>query len=898
MNAFLILSALTVFQVDPWCNKPFLPSADPAGGIVVTNGISFAAAQGEFEAVSFVVRPDEDVAEVDVVASDLVGPGGAKIPAAAADVASVKVWFRPGGRWNTSWSGDLSHPVPINNLILHDDTLVKVDWEKKINYLRADYPDGLTYLNMRGWRPTHFDHDLEPVKDAPKFVPFDLKKDFRQQYLVTWKVPKDAKGGDYAGTLSLVSRPKGAAEKTLKTFKLALEVYPFALPRPRTHYDTREPYVSYWMGAPSLGGLLSGGYRLDRAEKKLRAIYRNMAEHNAINLSGVGTLGVDSTDDYALRTLLIARQEGLCADGLINGSAFDMGAAFVWNPGGKVRSPEKEPEDYKKSLDGFRSIIQRQNAILDKYLGHHRCYYQSLDECTSWINRASYGYWNIIHELGSRTWTDSGEVSMCGVFTDMNDAPADISPTLAWKWRASGAKSVTYSATFTGPENPDVWRRNKGIRFWYADFDGQHEYDFFDGGKNRWNDFIYYCRYCQFGIVYWTMDGLVSTLAWEAVRESLDDIRYFSLLRLRAEAALKSSDAATRKLGREALVWQDGIDPEYVVDLNAHRRETADWIKRLVAKAGPQPADVDTELPPPATLPPDSRWQKVPKPSAGAKAVFDYAEGMVSGNRYDLALAALEGLLADEATSSPDCVRAAVRMAELHARLKERPAAVAVLDRALALDRLSKADLCKLNLKRGATLMAPMKFEEEFTAEQLAAARASIDKGLKSVKPSADDAGEGDRADAIGQLMRGYLSARDWQKAVDYAEARAKDAGLSDPHRADLLVSLGEAYNGQKEWTKALGAFKRAHTANGSESGAFLRRVLNPEAYAAEMAKEYELAVSCKMKTMKFYDPVDDVDKIKVIKNDVARLSKLSRKNLKTNESFEQDSDGEISLDE
>ena len=56
------------------------------------------------------------------------------------------------------------------------------------------------------------------------------------------------------------------------------------------------------MGSPSLEGLLAEGHRLDRAEKKLRAIFRNMAEHNAINLSGVGNLKVDSMDDYGLRT--------------------------------------------------------------------------------------------------------------------------------------------------------------------------------------------------------------------------------------------------------------------------------------------------------------------------------------------------------------------------------------------------------------------------------------------------------------------------------------------------------------------------------------------------------------------------------------------------------------------
>ena len=203
MNMLAILAALTVFRVDPWCNVPFLPDADPAGG-VVTDAIDFAAAKGEIEAVSFVVRPDADYEKVDVVPSDLTGPGGATIPASAADVALVKVWFRPDSRWNSSWSGNQAKPTLINNLVLHDDALVKVDFENKINYLRGSYPDGPVYLDMSHTDlQTHLNNDCEPIHDAPKFVPFDLRKDFRQQYLVTWKVPKDAKPGEYKGTIDL-----------------------------------------------------------------------------------------------------------------------------------------------------------------------------------------------------------------------------------------------------------------------------------------------------------------------------------------------------------------------------------------------------------------------------------------------------------------------------------------------------------------------------------------------------------------------------------------------------------------------------------------------------------------------------------------------------------------------
>ena len=902
MNTIAILAVLTVFHVDPWSNKTFLPDADPDGG-VVADSISFAAAQGEIEAVSFVVKPDADYEKVDVVPSDLIGPDGAKIPASAADVSLVKVWFRPGGRWNSSWRGNQAKPEPINNLVLHDDALVRVDWKNKINYVRGESPDGPYYMDMSHTElKTHMNNDCEPIRDAPKFVPFDLKENFRQQYLITWKVPKDARAGAYSGTVALTSPSRSAA---LFTLRLNLEVYPFALPRPRTHYDTREPYVSYWMGSPSLAGLLSNGHRLDRAERKLRAIFRNMAEHNAVNLSCVGDLKSESTDDYALRTLLIARQEGLCADPLINGSAFEQWGDFVWVPGGKPRPPEEAPEDYRKSLEMHRARIVAQSRVMDKYLGHHRCYYQSADECGYMTNRRSYGYWSIIHELGGMVWTDYADPRLNGVFVDMNDIPAHNDHEDAWRWRRGGAKAVTYAATFTGPENPDLWRRIKGIRLWYGDYDGQHEYCFFDGRANRWNDFVRYDRYCQFGIVYWTIDGLVSTLAWEAVRESLDDVRYFTLLRLRAEAALKSSDAATRRLGREALVWQDGVDPEYVIDLDAFRRETAGWIKRLIAAVGPQPEDRDTELAPPAEIPPDSRWEKVPKPSDGAKAIFAYAEKMAGKDgstqrgegRYDLALAALGGLLGDESAETPDRVRAALHMSTLHSDIQERDEAVAALEKALAIKDLASVERGKLLLKRVNALMTNAKFEEKYTVEQLDVASGAIAEALKFSGIREDE-----RAAAIYKMTRGYLGAKAYEKCIAYAEARLEDTKLSALHQSDLHITIGEAYNYLGEWEKALKAFKEAHRVfNNDKDKTFRRKILILEAKAAEMAKDYNLAVWCWTELIPAYSAEEEKDYIKAAKGNVVRLQPLARKNSKISMGSLDDDDsddGVISLDE
>lgn len=872
MSLSVLLAALTVFRVDPWSTVPFLPDADPAGG-VVADALSLMAARGEFEAASFVVKSDADVPNVDVVVSALAGANGATIPADAADVASVKVWFRPGGRWMSWWRGDQAHPAPINNLVLHDDGLIRVDWTNKVNYLRVDYADGVEYLDVtQREQDPPFNDGLEPVRDAAKFVPFDLKADFRQQYLVTWKVPKDAKAGVYKGTVALVSRPKGGAAKTVKTLGVTLGVYPFALPRPRTHYDTSAPYFSYWMGTPSLERLVKESRRLDTAERKMRTILRNMAEHNA-DLREFGELTVDSTDDYALRSLLIARQEGMPTDVLNNGAAV-MGGNFIDNRSGPELVPEEHPEEYAKLLAEFRARMKTRNAILDKYLGHHRSFYNNSDECSYQTTQRGYGFWNIVHEFGGYTWTDYGNPYQCAAFTDINDIPNGCDHKTAWQWHGGGegGRVVTYAGPFTGLENPDVWRRTKGLRYWYADYDGLDEYLFMD--NNRWNDFIQKDRYCRFGIIYRTVDGLVSTLAWEAVREGLDDVRYCTLLRRQAQRALASKDAATRRLGREAFVWQDAQDPELVLDLDAFRRETAKWIMRLTAKVGELPADPDGSLPPPATIPPDSRWQKIPTAADGAAALFAYAEKTSRDeSRDDLALEALGRLLADAKTTRDDFVQATLLAAKIHVGLLDRAAALQVIDKAIARRDVTGTMRGRLLLARVRALTTNVKCMEKYTDAQLAEARKAVLQALKQSGLSGKD-----RYEAIAATVRAHVSGGAVEQGEQFLEERVKDTKLDDDDKSDIYATIAEGWRLAKEWKKALKAYDEAHRLHKSlKDKCFQRRVLPGEAQVAENAKDYVRASTCWQKLIPLYSD-EETDYKKRAQGHVQRLQPLVSK--------------------
>lgn len=143
------------------------------------------------------------------------------------------------------------------------------------NYLRIDYPEGTRYVCVSENTKGDFNDDLEPVRDAKSFVPFDVEAGRYRQYWLTLRVPADAKPGAYCGRIAFVSdgRDVGGLD-------LALEVYPFTLPTPRTRRDPAKEFFVWMMNHDTLDCHYRQGKDLSAAVRKVYGIYRNMAEHN------------------------------------------------------------------------------------------------------------------------------------------------------------------------------------------------------------------------------------------------------------------------------------------------------------------------------------------------------------------------------------------------------------------------------------------------------------------------------------------------------------------------------------------------------------------------------------------------------------------------------------------
>ena len=165
-----------------FCYVNAVPGKDEVG-----KPVAFAAAQGQREHAVLGLYPLAEVKDVTVTISDLTGPGGAKVPAAAVEVRKIRNFLKRQGR------------TRVGSLL---------PWLLQ-NFKSVDIAPGIT----RGlW--------------------------------LTLTVPADAAAGEYAGTLKVGSGDKSAS------VPIKVTVYPFALDKitdiSMSATGARPPVPLYW----------------------------------------------------------------------------------------------------------------------------------------------------------------------------------------------------------------------------------------------------------------------------------------------------------------------------------------------------------------------------------------------------------------------------------------------------------------------------------------------------------------------------------------------------------------------------------------------------------------------------------------------------------------------------
>ncbi len=510
-----------------------LPDLYPVDGRLAGT-LDIVAAQGEFEPASFVVYPKKNVDKFELKASALKSRDGGTIPADALDLKLVKIWYQCGAGWFGFMADPLARTL-TPELLVNDEKLIYVDTETQDNYARYSNADGSIHYE---WISADFmvtDYKftnmvrIAMLNDADTLQPTVLNKDEFKQFMVTAKVPKDAKAGIYTGTIDMI-----ADGQKIGTIPVQVGVLPFDLPDARTNYDIEKPFLLTLYG--------TGG-----AQDHER-ILQNLVDHNARNIAGFPDVN-PSNEAKFVKEIELAKKVGASLRPLFSGPSVHH--AFY---GTKPLTPEQQAE-----LNALQDRLNAAAAMTKKYLGHSDFYCYGRDEGGYDTIKAERRTWRAAHAAGAKVRVSAHNHKKMLYpldFMIMPRMPSKVRSEYVAKFHEAHPEGLVgwYADPHSGPENPDYFRRIHGLMAYKAGYDVSSNYTWY---RNDWNDFAiaYESNYRGIIMVYAISDRILDTLAWEGIREGIDDIRYATKLKQLAYAAEKSADADVKHLGRRALAF-------------------------------------------------------------------------------------------------------------------------------------------------------------------------------------------------------------------------------------------------------------------------------------------------------------------------------------------------------
>lgn len=536
------------------------------------------AAQGQFEAASLVLYPFAGAAKVELTVSELVGKNGT-IPAAAVDLKIIKMWYQAGTAWYSYYADKTGRDL-VPELLLNDENLVKVDRTRKENYLRVDYPvpRGSEYVWISN--PANiditFNDNTEPVRDATTLQPFSLTAGEFKQIWLTFEAPQSAEG-HYTGKISVLidGKPKGV-------IPIEVRVLPFQLPEPKTNYDlARDFYTSIYTHSGLTGdqckkngggqaACYNGGWEV--AKKRLLNEYVNMRRHN---LMYPQIRSLAPGDEAALaETLELYKKAGLKTD-VIFGAIPGYNHAYSSSLEVRNNPLEKQPAPLALMYQVDTAL-----EIVRKAVGPATVYCVGADEPSMARLVSERKPWKYIHDRNLKTYNSASEAHLnyAGYNEDFVNYGGHYSREASEQWHAFGARISSYANPHTGPENPDFSRRTNGLDLYKANCDGTNNFIL---NWYTWNDFNNEDENIRgLNLIYPGIDAPIDTMAWEAYREAIDDVRYATLLKQLATQAIASGKTESAYQGRMALQWLALLDTK-TCDLNAVRLEMIAIILKL-----------------------------------------------------------------------------------------------------------------------------------------------------------------------------------------------------------------------------------------------------------------------------------------------------------------------------
>ena len=515
-------SDLVYYSVPALSNVQYLPDQYPVDGTALCP-LDIVMCRGEFEPGSLLIYSAKDMDKVQLTVTDLKSKDGKVIPKADVDLKVIKVWYQNGNAWY-NYFGDFSHKL-VPELLLNDENMILVDRVKQENYLRVNYDFGTKYFWCSA--PEQIDPGFaqhrEPVYDAKTLQPVKLIAGEFKQFFVTVKTTEKTAPGLYEGNISLGGR---------MNVPVRVRVLPIVLPDPKTYYNTDYDFYTMLYCVPGSGQYYgTNGNDQALSDKVALARFQNQSDHNV---------------KYPLYLGLWRGWEGY--ENVKNGIAMAKKAGMKLDPFFEAFGCHAT-----NSVEAF--LQQKRNAGIAKkafkgLLGHTNLWPAGGEEPGYGRIVGARKNWKMVHDMDMHVMCNGGdrrnfsgyndEFRVGGGFAQLKEAD--------FMHRIKG-RIGNYAGPHTGPENPDYMRRQHGLGLYKKDYDMMYNYGYHEGG---WNDF-HTNTYRNMNLVQYVRDGVIDTLAWEGIREGIDDIRYATCMLKLAEEAVATGKTDQVYAGKKAM---------------------------------------------------------------------------------------------------------------------------------------------------------------------------------------------------------------------------------------------------------------------------------------------------------------------------------------------------------
>lgn len=551
----------------------FLPYDLPRRGTLGGEVFQFAAPDQQVSSDVLIFALKAPLTVLGAKVSDLKAKDGKVFSAKDIDVKIVKRWYRAGGAWLT-YHADPRQRNLTPDLLMYDDAAIKVDELAKRNYLRLSYPEGDRYVDVSDpEREPGSWNDRIPFYDAKTLQPVTIPEWGRnQQFTITFTVSEKQAPGIYRGEIEFT----GAVN-----VPVTFEVLPITLPKQGSPINNLD--VSYITLNNSFPAPIGSTFekRLACTAAAMKEVYNHRMFH---------TDCMWDTPELAR----LAREAGFPEPDRLfthnTGNIPDWRAFYPGRNEADLTLADKDAVE-KVIMRGLIPALVWQRETFKIRPEVFMLFYSESSAYGSLV-KAQEGRAEMARKAGYTVWAHTMRDDLVRIDGDVMDktATTTVFAKYARQWNAIGNELLNYADPFPSSENPEYFRRRTGVMMYKCGFAGDMMHECYRRmwPFHEWQTEGEIGNYRNFELCYPSHDRHIWKLAYDGIREAMNDVRYFTALKIRAVKYRNSENEELRREAKRQLLWLELLD-ENTADLDMLRAAVADRIMimdRLIEKEG------------------------------------------------------------------------------------------------------------------------------------------------------------------------------------------------------------------------------------------------------------------------------------------------------------------------